>query len=287
MKSPSARRWRSGGPSRRACQKVIRSMDVKRFGLGLDRNDKWLAAVRAVERAKKAGVRDRRHDLGPRDGRANEPWPADGGRAADRVAHRDRQAGAQAGGAEPGAALLRPLRVEDGLERRAGARAHEDRPVLPRPDRAARRVRGHAVLVRHARRGSAEVLFEAKRLGTPMRSSRTSTWGGSTRETILKVRRHRESLGVTPVFKCVDTCAAEFEAITPYYYSTYQPGLDGARRAGNTVERPAREDEIGGDPAKEKVDHPGRRAQPHRAGDRVRLLLRARGLRGASWASSR
>src|SRR5690606_2867720 len=30
-------------------QKVIRSMDVKRFGFGLDRNDKWLAAMRAVE----------------------------------------------------------------------------------------------------------------------------------------------------------------------------------------------------------------------------------------------
>src|SRR3954469_4743128 len=30
-------------------QKAIRSMDVKRFGLGLDRNDKWLAAMRAVE----------------------------------------------------------------------------------------------------------------------------------------------------------------------------------------------------------------------------------------------
>jgi carbamoyl-phosphate synthase large subunit len=30
-------------------QKVVRSMDVKRFGLGLDKNDKWLTAMRAVE----------------------------------------------------------------------------------------------------------------------------------------------------------------------------------------------------------------------------------------------
>jgi carbamoyl-phosphate synthase large subunit len=37
-----------------------------------------------------------------------------------------------------------------------------------------------------------------------------------------EVRRHRLSLGVKPVFKCVDTCAAEFEAYTPYYYSTYE-----------------------------------------------------------------
>ncbi len=36
------------------------------------------------------------------------------------------------------------------------------------------------------------------------------------------VRRARVALGVEPVFKLVDTCAAEFEAYTPYYYSTYE-----------------------------------------------------------------
>ena len=35
------------------------------------------------------------------------------------------------------------------------------------------------------------------------------------------VRAHRWSLGVRPVFKTVDTCAAEFEASTPYHYSAY------------------------------------------------------------------
>jgi carbamoyl-phosphate synthase large subunit len=36
------------------------------------------------------------------------------------------------------------------------------------------------------------------------------------------VRRLRKALGVMPVFKTVDTCAAEFEASTPYHYSTYE-----------------------------------------------------------------
>ncbi|MCK8612403.1 carbamoyl-phosphate synthase large subunit [Gordonia sp. C13] len=36
------------------------------------------------------------------------------------------------------------------------------------------------------------------------------------------VRAHRLSLGVRPVYKTVDTCAAEFEAKTPYHYSTYE-----------------------------------------------------------------
>ena len=35
------------------------------------------------------------------------------------------------------------------------------------------------------------------------------------------IRNERLSLGLHPVFKMVDTCAAEFESMTPYYYSTY------------------------------------------------------------------
>ncbi|QDV69588.1 Carbamoyl-phosphate synthase large chain [Rosistilla carotiformis] len=38
----------------------------------------------------------------------------------------------------------------------------------------------------------------------------------------LKVREYRKAQGVRAVFKSVDTCAAEFEAFTPYYYSTYE-----------------------------------------------------------------
>lgn len=36
-----------------------------------------------------------------------------------------------------------------------------------------------------------------------------------------KIRTIRKSLGITPTYRLVDTCAAEFEAYTPYYYSTY------------------------------------------------------------------
>ena len=36
------------------------------------------------------------------------------------------------------------------------------------------------------------------------------------------IRQIRKSKGVEPVYKLVDTCAAEFEAYTPYYYSTYE-----------------------------------------------------------------
>ncbi|KFF42127.1 MAG: carbamoylphosphate synthase large subunit [Candidatus Atelocyanobacterium thalassa isolate SIO64986] len=43
-----------------------------------------------------------------------------------------------------------------------------------------------------------------------------------TETTENEVREYRKSLGVIPVYKVVDTCAAEFEAFTPYYYSTYE-----------------------------------------------------------------
>ena len=42
-----------------------------------------------------------------------------------------------------------------------------------------------------------------------------------------KVRAHRVKLGVRPVFKRIDTCAAEFSAPTAYMYSTYETGIPG------------------------------------------------------------
>ncbi|WP_395333431.1 carbamoyl-phosphate synthase large subunit [Novosphingobium sp. BL-8H] len=48
---------------------------------------------------------------------------------------------------------------------------------------------------------------------------------GATSE--AEVRTLREKLGVHPVFKRIDSCAAEFEAITPYMYSTYEAPIFG------------------------------------------------------------
>nr|MBP6556366.1 carbamoyl-phosphate synthase large subunit [Novosphingobium sp.] len=48
---------------------------------------------------------------------------------------------------------------------------------------------------------------------------------GATTEDEVRELRHR--LGVHPVFKRIDSCAAEFEAITPYLYSTYEAPLFG------------------------------------------------------------
>ena len=55
-------------------------------------------------------------------------------------------------------------------------------------------------------------------------------------EVELDVRQSRKSRGIVATFKSVDTCAAEFEAETPYYYSTWEaedetpPKADGVKR---------------------------------------------------------
>ncbi len=46
--------------------------------------------------------------------------------------------------------------------------------------------------------------------------------GDLTHQSEDDVRKQRHALGVRPVYKRVDTCAAEFEATTPYLYSTYE-----------------------------------------------------------------
>ncbi|MGQ0636536.1 MAG: carbamoyl-phosphate synthase large subunit [Planctomycetaceae bacterium] len=51
-------------------------------------------------------------------------------------------------------------------------------------------------------------------------SDRQLAWWWNASE--MEVRAHRKAQGVVATFKQVDTCAAEFEAYTPYYYSTYE-----------------------------------------------------------------
>ena len=116
-----------------------------------------------------------------------------------------------------------------------------------------------------------EQALSGKRLGGPRprgaagtqasAASRIGGWRSLLGATQTEVRERRWALGVRPVFKRVDTCAAEFDTRTAYMYSTYEEECEVASQ------RPAQ-------------DHGARRRpQPHRPGHRIRLLLRARGAR--------
>jgi carbamoyl-phosphate synthase large subunit len=64
------------------------------------------------------------------------------------------------------------------------------------------------------------LLWEAKRLG--FSDEQIGTLSESVQGLPDRVRELRAQWGIRPVYKMVDTCAAEFEARTPYFYSTYE-----------------------------------------------------------------
>jgi carbamoyl-phosphate synthase large subunit len=64
---------------------------------------------------------------------------------------------------------------------------------------------------------SSDVLRTAKSQG--FSDSQIALLRGVNEDEVRKARHH---LGIRPVYKTVDTCAAEFEAFTPYYYSSYE-----------------------------------------------------------------
>ncbi len=66
-----------------------------------------------------------------------------------------------------------------------------------------------------------EVLREAKRMGFSD-GRLAGTWRLSGKGDQEKIRHLRKKHKVQPVYKRVDTCAAEFESFTPYLYSTYE-----------------------------------------------------------------
>jgi len=77
---------------------------------------------------------------------------------------------------------------------------------------------------------NSELLAKAKSLGFSDRQIAHLT--GQTEDA---VRAQRKQAGLIPSYRLVDTCAAEFEAYTPYYYSTYDRGDDEVK--GNTAKK--------------------------------------------------
>lgn len=69
-----------------------------------------------------------------------------------------------------------------------------------------------------------EILKKAKRMGFSDREI-ARLWNASEEE----VYRFRLKQGLRPVFKMVDTCAGEFEAVTPYFYSSYDQENEASR----------------------------------------------------------
>jgi carbamoyl-phosphate synthase large subunit len=213
-----------GRTFRESFQKVIRSMDVKRFGYGLDRNDKWLAAMRAIAqrlgenrpvpdadfRRRVEGMNIADLNLRTADGQPIE-WPI----AEEKLIRKL---------TVPSQGRLYYVRYAFRMGwtvDRVAAASHIDRWFL---DQFRSLVEFEDTLCNFPTLESlpAETLRAAKQLGYSDAQLANLYLGKIDTDSILAVRRRRRALGIEPVYKLVDTCAAEFEAATPYYYSTYE-----------------------------------------------------------------
>jgi len=83
-------------------------------------------------------------------------------------------------------------------------------------------LRNLAEIVDAERRISTENLRDAKGMGFS-----DEQIGARIGKSADEVRALRKARGIVPVYKLVDTCAAEFEAATPYYYSSYETPFSG------------------------------------------------------------
>ncbi|MDY6914237.1 MAG: carbamoyl-phosphate synthase large subunit [Planctomycetota bacterium] len=196
-----------GRTFKEAMQKGIRSMEVKRYGLGLDSNDKWLNAT-------KAGAKPSDIDV---------EWPIEESKLRRKLSF-------------PCQGRLYYIRyafkmnwsVDDVFEF-----TQIDRWFLVQLKQL---VDFEAELVTAGSLEAAAegVLRQAKQWGYS--DIQLATIWNTTPD---RIRAHRTRLGITPVYKLVDTCAAEFEAYTPYYYSTYEtpvrkvdPGISRESKGG-------------------------------------------------------
>lgn len=173
-----------GRTFKESLQKALRGLDTGRFGLGLDRHDRW------------GGSQQPSHD----EIIAKLSTPN-----AERIWYIRY-------------ALRAGFSIDDIHQRTHIDRwfLHNLQEIVAMEDR----LRACPAL----ESASAELLLEAKQMGFSDRQL-AHLWHTYERE----VRRVRKEKGIEPSYKLVDTCAAEFEAFTPYYYSTYEaPASSGA-----------------------------------------------------------
>ncbi len=211
-----------GRTFKEAFQKAIRSMEIKRFGYGLDANDKWLSAQRRV-------------------------WHGQAQRGHDETQH----ARASGLGMPPiGGSTLTEAPPDTKEE-------HATRWPIPTEvlcDKLARPSQGRPYYIRYAFKmgWTVEQVHELTRIdpwflenmkelvdfepdligssGEPMLEAadvagRSLILGYSDVQRATAWGRERSSvrgLHDGPAYKLVDTCAAEFEAYTPYYYSSHE-----------------------------------------------------------------
>ena len=222
-----------GRTFKEALQKGIRSMEVKRFGFGLDKYDKWLNAQRL---AKESGATTKSASLPP-TARA-EVEPAQTTAAADNSDKTTQGESLDHEWPIPEAKLRRKLSVPSQgrlyyiryamkmgwtidqiyeLTKIDPWFLAQMKQLVDFEDELAEELE-HWDNHNPKNRSDGEALLRRAKAWGYSDVQLAAIWDQSP-----KMARHLRKLDdVQPVYKLVDTCAAEFEASTPYYYSTYE-----------------------------------------------------------------
>ncbi len=184
-----------GRTFKESLQKGVRSMEVKRYGLGLDGNDKWLKH----ERGQPTGGTD---DTSGED----TDFPIEDARLRRKLSI-------------PSQGRLYYVRYAFKMGwsvDKVNELTMIDRWFLTHLKQLAD-FESELAVVEKLDDAPIELITHAKQWGYSDIQLAT-IWNATPSD----VRARRKALGIEPVYKLVDTCAAEFEAYTPYYYSTYE-----------------------------------------------------------------
>jgi carbamoyl-phosphate synthase large subunit len=206
-----------GRTFKEALQKGIRSMEVKRFGFGLDGSDKWLTAQKAQGAS----------SLGPDRG-----WPIPADKLRRKLAvpsqgrlYYIRYALKMGWSVEQVHELtkidpwfLAQMKELVDFEMKLTSREAVD----PGESDDWEQSGGEGEQMSEAESAALDADIASKYRFAKALGYSDVQFGYATGESPKTVRHMREAFGVRPVYKLVDTCAAEFEAATPYYYSTYE-----------------------------------------------------------------
>jgi carbamoyl-phosphate synthase large subunit len=218
-----------GRTFKEALQKGIRSMEVKRFGFGLDKYDKWLNAqksgtgVSSVSAAKHAPAaiphgRDARatedaSDKTTQGESVDHEWPIPEEKLRRKLAVPSQGRLYYIRYALKMGWTVETIHELTNYDPWFLAQMKELVDFEGTPQEAAI----HWTFRKDKPAAFAEIMRMAKQFGYSD-VQLAQMWD----QPVSEVRAARKAAGVLPVYKLVDTCAAEFEAATPYYYSTYE-----------------------------------------------------------------
>jgi carbamoyl-phosphate synthase large subunit len=241
-----------GRTFKESLQKGIRSMEIKRFGLGLDPIDKWFKAIHSP--SCKGGARGGGFATAQTKDQANAGTLEDAKKptpdtTSPEESIKGRRSGEAPADTEEQSAAVWPIAqnvLHDKLNRPCQGRIYYIRYAF-KMGWSVEQVQQLTGIDPWFLQNIKELvdfdaqLLKAADLVTTEKQGRPSNgklhdiliqakqWGYSDVQIAQtwnlppdQVRCLRQKLGIKPAYKLVDTCAAEFEAVTPYYYSSYE-----------------------------------------------------------------